>query len=259
MTGRDDLIPAMEGTLDVCLTNQTIFDGKAFVFYALVPSRAHAREDGTNDYRVLGFSIPSIGLVKQAPAGDHLQGPPHLELRSGTVAVLGPSEWTPTTSADLSTFFSDGKSPANRILEISGDRVLLQLLTGDGLTIAVADKAAKTLVRLSGSLATTIENAHLTPGGTHVLVEEVTAPNPKVSKTGTVQLYDGMTGALAKTFFDAHVQKLQFRGISPTGKVLYDLLDSYWFLDLGVTFPTNSVTRPYEQDFPPPAFFFSDR
>ena len=56
-----------------------------------------------------------------------------------------------------------------------------------------------------------------------------------------------------------HIQKLPFRGVSPGGKVLYELLDDYWFLDLGLTFTATPVERPLQAEFPPPAIFFSDR
>jgi hypothetical protein len=42
-------------------------------------------------------------------------------------------------------------------------------------------------------------------------------------KSGRLLLYDAKTGRVAKTLSESAIIKLYFRGISPLGKVLYDL------------------------------------
>jgi hypothetical protein len=259
-TGNPPLIPTAEGPLETCLANGTVFDRNASVFYTLVPSEK-GPADAAMDYRILGFSIPAVSLVMQMPAGTRLEHAPHIEVQPGAhPQVLQQLEWKPKTEEDLSTFAPAHKAIANRILETSADRALVRLFEGEGgLTLGVADSATKKLVRLQGPLATTPEHVHLAPGATHVLVEDVAGAGPKATKTGTLRLYDAATGLALKAFSDPHVAKLYFLGISPGGKVLYGLLDDYWFLDLGVTFPPATVQPAAKDDFPAPVVFSADR
>jgi hypothetical protein len=263
-SGSAALVPTVVGPLEVCLTNQTVFDPRASVFYTLVPLQARPRDDGTMAYRVLGFSIPAVALVTQVAAGSPglaFQRPPHLALDPmGGVRVVGASDWPPRMTEDLSLFAIDHDPAPNRILEMSGHRALLSLTGAPGGPVfAVADEASRTLVRLQGPVSTTNDNVHLTPGGTHVLVEETVTAGSRATKTGRVRLYDGATGVVTQSFVAPQTEKMSFRGISPGGKVLYDLLDRYWFLDLGRTFTTDPVERSLQPEFPPPSVFFSDR
>jgi hypothetical protein len=143
----------------------------------------------------------------------------------------------------------------------SGDRTLVRLLTDARLDIGVADSGTMTFVRMESLPLTTVENVHLSPGRTHVLVEEVVkgddSRTPK--KSGRLLLYDAKTGRVAKTLSESAIIKLYFRGISPLGKVLYDLLDEYRFVDLRMRFPAVSVVRATSENFPQPAVFFSDK
>jgi hypothetical protein len=258
-TGNIPLIPEMSGPLEVCLANRTVFDAEASVFYTLVPSQARMRDDGTMNYEVLAFSIPGIALVKHMAAGENLERPLYLELSpQGDLRMIRTQ--TLRTTEDLSTFGPDHQDLSNTIVEMSGGHALLRVVGINGEpTIAVANEASKTLVRLRGAPRTTERNVHLTPGGTHVLVEEAIAIGSKVSKTGRLWLYDADTGLIVNSFSDPHIEKLYFRSISPNGRVLYDLLDAYWFLDLHRTFRAEVVTQSPDGDFPQPFLFFSDK
>jgi len=261
VTGTAPLIPAVTGALEVCLTRQAVFDARAGVFYTVVPSQAQPPGDGPMSYRVLGFSLPAVALVLPgATAPVPFDAPPRLlPDPSRGARMAGPADAPPALSEDLSTFAAGRPAPANKILETSRRRALL-LLTGEaGPAFAVADESAHTLVRLQGPIATTADNVHLVPGGSHVLVEETSAARPRATKTGRVWLYDAATGAVVWSATAPQIARLPFRGISPGGKVLYDLLDEEWFLDLGRTFTTDPVERPLEPEFPPPALFWSDR
>jgi len=156
-TGATALIPAATGALEVCLANQTVFDASASVFYTLVPSRARPADDGTNGYRVLGFSVPAVTLVKQVSAGDGLDRPPHVELGpGGTIRTVRASDWTPRTEETMSAFAPAHQSLPNRIVERSGDRALIGMFGPAGeLAVGVADEASKTFVRLQGGPTTT--------------------------------------------------------------------------------------------------------
>lgn len=258
-TGKVRLIPDAEGALEVCLSNRTIFDRHRSVFYILAPKLAHPKDDGTSDYRILGFSVPALTLTKEIAAGDSREHPPQLELRSdGVVAVEGEP---PRSDLDLSKFAPERHELVNRVLERSGDRALLNLPTDARLDIGVADSGTMTFVRLESLPVTTVENVHLSPGGTHVLVEEVVMGENSRSprKSGRLLLYDAKTGRVAKTLSEPSIIKLYLRGISPLGKVLYDLLDEYRFVDLRIRFPAVSVIRASSEDFSQPAVFFSDK
>lgn len=263
VAGVGALIPAATGPLEVCLTRSAVVDSRASVFYTVVPSQAQPAEDGPTGYRVLGFSLPSVALVVPGAGGSvpvPFDAPPRLVPDPSRGArTVGPSDPPPALTEDLS-LFAGAHSPApNRILETSRHRALLSLTGEAGPAFAVADEGTHSFVRLQGPMATTVDNVHLAPGGTHVLVEETSAAGGRATKTGRVWLYDAATGAVSQTIMAPQITKLPFRGISPDGKVLYDLLDDYWFLDLGRTFTADPVERPLEPEFPPPAVFFSDR
>jgi hypothetical protein len=251
-TGKEQIIPRGKGTLDVCLANDLAYDADTFIFYVLAPLQARLKPDGTMDYRVLGFSVPGLQLVKNLPGGDSLSIPPHLQIGpAGAVKAVKDSEWSPLTDLDLSSFAPDGKRLPNQILEVSGDAVLLRLFTANQneLSLAVAHRQSKTLVRLQDLIATAAPNVHLAPGGSEVLVED-TGSGPKVVKSGKFSIYSAKTGRLIKTYSDPRVKDLYFLAISPTGKVIYSSMDNYWFQDLGRTYPADAVMRPFSSARP---------
>jgi hypothetical protein len=258
-TGKVRLIPDAEGALEVCLSNRATFDRDKSVLYVLAPKLAHPKEDGTSDYRILGFSVPALTLTSEVAAGDNLDHPPQFEVRSGGVVTIDGEP--PKSDLALSKFGPGRHGLVNRVLERSGDRTLVRLLTDGPLDIGVADSGTMTFVRMENLPFTTVEHVHLSPGGTHVLVEEVVkGDDPRSRKrTGRLVLYDAKTGRAAKALSEPAIIKLYFRGISPLGKVLYDLLDEYRFVDLRVRFPAVSVVRPASEDFAQPAVFFSDK
>ena len=259
-TGKEQLIPAVTGTLDGCLAYQAVYDDKASVFYTIVPVEAQPKPDGTKDYRVLGFSVPELTLAKSMNGGENASDPPHLEAGKGQpVKVVTASEWRPQTELDLSTFAPDKKNIPNQILETSGEKVLLRIFTANRneLALAVADRKSKTLVRLQDTPSTFAPNVHLAPGGDDVLVEEALQSGSQVTKTGKLLLYSASTGKPIKELSGQHIQELYFLAISPTGKAIYHSSDKYSFIDLGKTFVPDVVTRPIPTGYP--GLFFADK
>ena len=257
-TGMDSLIPVVQGALDSCLASQAVYDRTASMFSTAVPITNEPKSDGTKDYRVLSFSVPGMELVKQQSGGESLDAPPHLELQSGTLKILKPSDWMPQTDLDLSSYGADKIRTPNQILESSGDRTLLRLFTADDkqLVLAVADRKTQKLVRLQGVPTTVAPDVHIAPGGGSVLVEE-TGTGEKPEKTGRLVVLDAVTGKSQKELNDSHIKDLYFLAVSPTGRVVYHASDNYWFLDLRMKFAPEPVSRPISRGSP--AFFFADK
>jgi len=257
-SGKESLIPVVQGAFDSCLASQAAYDSEASVFSTAVPVSNEPKGDGTKDYRVLSFSVPGMELVKQQRGGESLDAPPHLELQSGTLKVLKPSDWLPQTSLDLSAYGPDKTRTPNQILESSGDRVLLRLFTADDkqLVLALADRKTQKLVRLQGVPTTVAPGAHIVPGGGHVLIEETLA-GEKPDKTGRLALFDGSTGRAQKELNEPEIKDFYFLAVSPTGRVIYHSNDNYRFVDLKMKFADASVNRPISKGYP--AFFFADK
>jgi hypothetical protein len=257
-TGKESLIPIVLGALDSCLVSQAIYDSTTSLFSTVVPATNEPKTDGTKVYRILSFSVPGLELVKQWSDSESLNAPPHLELQSGTLKILKPSDWMPQTSFDLTTYSPDKTRIPNQILESSGDRVLLRLFTADDkrLVLAVADRKTQKLVKLQGVPTTVAPNAHIVPGGGYVLVEE-TGTGEKPDKTGRLALFDAVSGKLKKELNSSHVKDHYFLAVSPTGRVVYHLSDKYQFIHLKMRFPPAPVNRPIPKGYP--AFFFSDK
>jgi hypothetical protein len=257
-SSKKQVIPQVEpnGTMDGCLVNGVAFDAKASIFYTVVPNQVRLKADGTKDYRMVGFRVPGLALVKVAPAGIGLAETPHLELGVGLAQpkVLSASEWSPRTDLDVSTFSPEKEEIRNQILEQSGVKVLLRVFAQnrDDLALAVADRNMKSVVKLKDTVSTTAKNVHLTPGGQAVLVEET---NGVGVKTGNVVLYDAKTGQEIKRVADSKVRTMSFLAISPNGKGIYHLGDAYGFLSLGRKFSGGSVVRLLNADSYPPIFF----
>jgi len=260
-TGRRQLIPSVKGALDGCLAYQAAYDSAVSIFYTVVPVEAEPKPGGKKDYRVLGFSVPDLQLVKEMPGGENLDDPPHLEIGKGErVEVLKAGEWSPRTDMDLSPYAPDEKQIPNQILEISGERVLLRIFTASQseLVLAVADRKSNTLVRLEGISTTVVSNVHLAPGGADVLIEEMEKDGgSRLAKNGKVALYDSKTGKRVKDFSDPHIKDLYFLAISPTGKAIYHSGETYWFIDIGRKFVPDAVTRPISAGYP--GLFFADK
>jgi hypothetical protein len=260
-TGKESLVPVVggaQGALDSCLASQSVYDRAASTFSTVVPISNEPKADGTKDYRVLSFSVPRMELVKQDRGGESLDAPPHLELQSGTLKILKPSEWMPQTSLDLSAYGPDKTQTPNQILESSGDRALLRLFTADDkeLLLAVADRNTQKLVRLQGVPTTVAPCVHIVPGGGHVLIEE-TGTGDKPGKTGRLVLFDALTGKQQKELNDSHIKDLYFLAVSPTGRVIYHSNDNYWFVHLKMKFASAPVSRPISKGYPD--FFFASK
>jgi hypothetical protein len=257
-TGKESLIPIVQGGLDSCLASQAVYDSSASVFSTAVPVSNEAKADGTKDYRVLTFSVPRMELVKQERGGESLDAPPHLELQSGTLKILKPSDWMPQTDLDLSAYSPDKAQTPNQILESSGDRVLLRLFTADDkqLVLAVADRKTQRLARLRGVPTTVAPSVHIAPGGSYVLIEE-TGTGEQPGKTGKLVLFNAVTGRAQKELSDSHIKDLYFLAVSPTGRVVYHSSDNYWLVRLKLRFAPVPVSRPISKGYP--AFFFAGR
>ena len=256
-TGKESLVPVVQGALDSCLASQAVYDRTASTFSTVVPISNEPKADGTKDYRVLSFSVPRMELVNHLHGGESLEAPPHLELQSGTLKILKPSDWMAQTSLDLSAYSPNKTQTPNQILESSGDRVLLRLFTTDDkqLVLAVADRRTQKLVRLQGVPTTVAPNVHIVPGGGHVFIEE-TGMGDKPEKTGRLVLFDAVTGKEQKELNDSHIKDLYFLAVSPTGRVVYHSNDNYWFVHLKMKFPPAPVSRPISKGYP--AFFFAN-
>jgi hypothetical protein len=254
----DPPIPAATDGLDGCLAYQAEYDPGKSGFYTTVPLQASMKSNGTKDYRTLGFPIPNLILVYNAPAGSNWDVPPHLAVAAGAVKIFPGADWHPRTDLDLSTFAPDKQPLGNQIIETSGNRVLLRIFTADPaqLSLAIADTYSETVVRLQSAPATTVSNAHLTPGGSAVLIEEVTGTSKPV-KTGNLDIFDAATGRFAKQLTGPMVREQYFLAISSTGRAIYHSGETYSFIDLGHSYTSDTVTRPSTGSYP--AMFFASK
>jgi hypothetical protein len=256
--GVNGMIPISEGVLEVCLAKDTRFDPVKSVFYTLTPTSLELSAGLTRSYRVLTFSVPEIALVGQAPAGDALEAPPELELLGGIVRVIPPGSPSPA-DLDLSTFVPERRAVPNRTLEWSGARLLLRLSEGTGPALAVADRTSKTLVRLKLPIDLDTASVHLSPGGTHVLVEQLASSQQDAPATGKLSLYDAQSGDRIDEIDEPRIAGLYFRGMAPTGVALYQVPDRFELVNLGVKFPAEQIELPAGRDYPLPSTFFADR
>jgi hypothetical protein len=259
-SGPRQLIPQVDGVLDGCLANETIYFASKSTFYTVVPTQAESRPDGSNDYRILGFSVPELQLVSDVAAGTGLGEAPHLEFDpAGIPKAIDQSKWVPQTDVDISRFRFAGAATRNEILESSAGHYLLRLFDRriDELTIAVADEESKALVVLRDLPPTTALNVHLAPGGSYVLVEETGETRTSAVKTGRIVLYDSKTGSRIRSLSNPQIRKLYFLAISPNGKAIYHDSRNYIFVDLEQKASTDVVVLP--PTVPSPGLFFADR
>jgi hypothetical protein len=256
--GADGLIPVPVGVLEVCLANGILFDPVASTFYTIVPTHLPRGDALELSYRLLSFSVPSITLTAQASAGNNLEHPPRLELAAGQVRVVSPDQPL-VTDIDLSGFAPEHHAVPNRIIESSGERVLLSLSEKGTLVFAVADRRAKTLVRLQHIPRTDHNSIHLSPGGTVVLVEEISEPGRPAPKTGRLVIFDTGTGGIVKALYEPRIIGLFYHGMSPTGVALYQDSKRDELISLGMTFPAEAVVVSPLAEFAANPAFFADR
>jgi hypothetical protein len=256
--GAEGLIPTPVGVLEGCLANGTVFDPVASRFYTIVPSRLPQGDALTVSYRLLSFSVPEITLAAQAPAGNELEHPPRLELAEGRVRIISPDEPL-VTDIDLSGFTPDRHAMPNRIIESSGERVLLSSSEKDALVFAVADRRTRTLVRMQNTPRTDHNSIHLSPGGTAVLVEELSEPGRPAPKTGRLVIFDADTGRIMKALDEPRIIGLFYHGTSPTGVALFQDSERDELINLGMTFPAEPVVVSPLAEFAGNPAFFADR
>jgi hypothetical protein len=250
------ILPAGNQSIDGCLAYHPVFDTGGALLYFVSPTQTQANPDGTRDYRVLGFSVPSMKLVKNLPAGAHQSEAPHLELAPDrSLRVVPAKEWRAATEIDLTAYGPTHEALPNQIIESSGDRTLLRTFaaTPEELRLAVADTKAKTLVWLKSPPPTTALLAHLAPGGDVVMIE-VTEAGKATEKTGTLALFDSNTGASLEERAAGRARSQYFLAISPDGKGVYHSGEDYSFIDLKRTFSSQSVAHPLDPNRPA-AFF----
>jgi hypothetical protein len=258
-SGTPPLIPSAAGAFDGCLAYEAQPDASARTFYLVAPVQAAFKADGARDYRILAFALPDVHLVKSVPAGSNLTEPPHLDVSpDGVPRTVPASEWRPPTDIDLSAYAHTGEKLGNQILESSGNRALLRIFAADPkeLKLAVADTKSKTVATLETAVSTTARNAHLSPDGAVVLIEETEAGGqPK--KTGRLVLFDGNTGKELRQISYPAARDQYFLAISPTGKAVYHSGEAYSFLNLQREFPDRPVRHAFDSSFP--SCFLADR
>jgi hypothetical protein len=245
------------GVLEGCLANGAVFDPVASRFYTVVPSRLPQDEGVTGSYHLLSFSVPEITLAADAPAGSELEHPPRLELAEGQVRVIAPEEPL-VTDIDLSAFMPERCAVPNRIVESSNERVLLSFSENGARVFAVADRRTKTLARMHDTPRTDHSSIHLSPGGTAVLAEELSAPGRPAAKTGRLVIFDASTGHI-KTLDERRTVGLFYHGMSPTGVALFQDSERDELSNLGMTFPAEPVMVSPLAEFAGTPAFFADR
>lgn len=250
-------LPSAEGAYDGCLAYQALYDADASAFYTVAPLQASMKENGTKDYRVVEYSLPQVRLIKSTPAATNATEPPHLELSNSGIRLTPAAEWHPPSQFVFSGF-APGEAAGNQLIEASGDRALLRLFGANPaqVLLGVADTQAKTLVRLQNTPPTAAANAHLTPGGAAVLIEEVTR-SQKPGKTGVLALFDATTSRKNELLNSPEIRSQYFLAISPNGKAIYHSAEDYSFVDLKQTFSNEPVTRPPGAIYP--NIFFADK
>jgi hypothetical protein len=251
-----ELLPAGNQAIDGCLAYHPVFDSADGTVYLVAPTAPGAKADGTRDYRILGFSVPDMKLVKTLPAPSNQSEAPYLELAPDRSPRAVPAtEWRAVTALSLTDFAPNHEALPNQIIESSGDRMLLRIFAESPteLRLAVADAKAKTIVRLKSPPPATVPRAHLSPGGDIVLIE-ISEAGKVTEKTGKLALIDANTGTLLREMAGDHVRDQNFLAIAPNGKAVYYKGESYSFVDLGRTFGSQEVSHPLDADRP--AVFF---
>lgn len=248
------------GALDGCLASQAIYDRAAGRFYTVAAQQYRMKQGGTKDFQVLSFTVPGVRLAGHWPTGKdaHWDEPPYLEsVIDGTPKVIAAEDRAEQRKLDVSSFAPHNTQLQNRILESSGDSILLYLFGGDsaGVKIGVAHKKTKTLVELP-QLAETHDSrgrntpgsaAHLTPGGQFVLVEYA----------DRVELFDATTGRVLKDVSKGPSKDKSLVAISPNGRLVFSEEMNYGFVDLSMKFPNVEVVDRLRDTCG--GWFFSDK
>jgi hypothetical protein len=252
------ILPAGNQAVDGCLAYHSVFDAEEALLYFVSPTQAQANPDGTQNYRVLGFSVPSMKLVKNLPAGANQSEAPHLELAPDrSPRVVPATQWRAATEVDLAAYAPNHEALPNQIIESSGDRILLRTFAAspEELRLAVANTKTKDLIWLKSPPPTTALLAHLAPGGDVVMIE-VTEAGKATEKTGKLALFDANTGTSLQEMEDGRTRSQYFLAISPDGKGVYHAGQNYSFVDLKRTFSSQAVAHPLDPNRP--AAFFAN-
>jgi hypothetical protein len=167
-TGNTPWIPSAPKppqVLEICLTDHTVFDARSSRFYTVVPLQSTPRDDMKMSYRVLGFSVPSVALVSQMPAGNDLAYPPSLYLEpDGRVEVYQDSDTSGPDRGKLSSMIPGIAESEDIVEETSAARALIRSFADNHGVFGVADSATKSVVWLRSPLTTNYQYVHLAPG-----------------------------------------------------------------------------------------------
>jgi hypothetical protein len=240
-TGALKIPPARgKGAQDGCLASQAVYDRATARFYTVVAKQYQAGADGTKDFEVLAFTIPGVELAGHWSAGDHINedsGRPMIEsVAAGRKPTIVAANAAPNveTKLDVVALGLSEQPFENRIIERSGDVVLLDLLSGDsqkGIGLETAHLQTKKLVPLP-RLADFI---HLTPGGRYVVAKRMDGVE--------FEVYDTKTGAKVKTVTAPKGFEMnEFLAIAPTGKIVFNAGGGFRLVDLGMRFANVPVT-----------------
>jgi hypothetical protein len=252
-----NLLPAGDRTIDDCLAYHPVLDKEGALLYFVVPAQAPVNQDGTRDYRVLGFSLPTMKLVKNLPGYEHQVEAPHIKLAPDRLPRVVPAkQHRDATEINLAAYGPNHEALPNQIIESSADRTLIRTFAANPqeLRLAVANAKTKTIVWLKSAPPTTALLAHIAPGGDAVMIE-VTEVGGTAKKTGTLALFDANTGAALQQIADDRARTQSFLTISPDGKCVYHAGQDYSFIDLKRSFGNQAVAHPL--DTSRPATFFA--
>lgn len=254
-TGKLKIPPtAGPGAPDGCLASQAVYDPAAGRFYTVVAEQYHMKADGTKDFRVLAFTVPGIQLAGQWSAGKNVndEEEPYINsVANGDVKVISPNDRVRQTTLDVSNLEPLKKQLQNRILETSGDSILINLLGSNdgGFSIAVAHPRAKTLAQFATLPGTDSSSVHLTPDGAFVVVAR---------SDGSVALYSAKTAQMSKEIPGVKSEINHFLAISPSGKAIFNA-ETFRFVNLGLTFPNVRVVDSRSSESCGLPFFFADK
>jgi hypothetical protein len=114
-------------------------------------------------------------------------------------------------------------------------------------------------MRMQNTPRTDQNSVHLSPGGTAVLVEELSAQGRPAPKTGRLVIFDAATGRIVKTLDEPRTVGLFYHGMSPTGVALFQDSERDELINLGMTFPAEPVVVSPLAEFMGNPAFFADR
>ncbi|MCZ2133894.1 MAG: hypothetical protein LC098_00445 [Burkholderiales bacterium] len=246
-------LPLIEGGRDGCLTQSPLINADGTELSLIASKGARTDADGMMDYQILTFRLPQWTLVAAKHWGRADDNRLQL-VRDGDGALRVLADPPQTTAGRSYAFGAGGNAIWGKWVQRSAG-VSLIALSGPRrdeflLGLAKVDGDAGGLVRIANDLYTDPRFVHLAPGGTFVLVEEVTPSDNRPLRTGRLRLYDS-TGAMAGELHDDTLPgstwgEMTFVTITPNGYAVYvdRYSGAYRFVPLGRTFANEPVEVP---------------